>query len=112
MATPDNADPFALSSAEPWTHAATLAYLDANPLPVAFLWIDNTGAARSVHPRHKSVTGYGKWLKETPYFPGLYELIHGVLVLADAHAGTVGDADWLASELELRRPPQQVALFS
>lgn len=106
-----SADDFSLSAAEPWTHAATLAYLDANPLPVTFLWRDEKGAARPVWPRHTSVTSYGKWLKETPYFPGLYELIHGILVLADAHSGTVGDAAWLAAELDLRRPPIQPALF-
>jgi hypothetical protein len=54
-----------------------------------------------VRPRHTSVTSYGKWLEETPYFPGLFEEIHGILL----HARELGDADWLAAELLRRRPP-------
>lgn len=90
----------------PWDHAQTRAYLDANPLPVAFTWPDNDGHDRPVRPRHASVTGYGKWLQETPYFPGLFEIIHAVLV----HSAYLGDAEWLAAELERRRPPKQSAL--
>lgn len=91
----------------PWEHGDTRQYLDANPLPVDFLWADQDGAERPVQPRHKSVTGYGKWLQETPYFPGLFELIHGVLVLCP----DLGDAEWLADELNRRRPPKQEKLF-
>jgi hypothetical protein len=87
----------------PWDHARTRGYLDANPLPVGFHWPDEDGVERPVRPRHTSVTGYGKWLQETPYFPGLFELIHGILV----HAPMLGDADWLATEVARRRPPKQ-----
>ena len=87
----------------PWTKSDSRTYLDANPLPLTFLWPDDTGKARAVHPSHQSVTSYGKWLAETPYFPGLFELIHTILV----NAPDLGDAAWLAAELELRRPPAQ-----
>lgn len=90
----------------PWNQARTRAYLDANPLPVDFKWPDNDGTERPVRPRHTSVTGYGKWLQETPYFPGLFEIIHAFLV----HTTELGDAEWLAAELGRRRPPKQGAL--
>jgi hypothetical protein len=32
-----------------------------------------------VHPTYAVKGGYGKWLWETPYFPGLFELIHEIL---------------------------------
>lgn len=88
---------------QPWEHADTRRYLDANPLPPDFLWRGDDGVSRPVRPRHKSVTGYGKWLHETPYFPHLFEQIHAILVNATA----LGDAEWLAAELNLRRPPTQ-----
>ena len=108
MATDDD---FTLTGFEPWDRAATRAYLDANPLPPTFTWKHRDGGQRPVHPSHKQVTGYGKWLHETPYFPGLFELIHGILALSDAHTKTVGDAVWLAAELERRRPAEQPPLF-
>lgn len=92
---------------EPWTHKDTRAYLDANPVPVGCHWLDNNAVQRAVRPSHSSVTGYGKWLQETPYFPGLFELIHGIL----ANTAELGDADWLAGELDRRRPPKQPNLF-
>ena len=92
---------------EPWEPQNTVEYLTQNPLPVSFFWKDNEGTPRAVYPKHKSVIAYGKWLKETPYFPGLFELIHKILV----HARDLGDADWLAAELETRRPPKQPDLF-
>ena len=98
--------PALLPDFEPWEHADTRAYLDANPLPVGFLWLDDTRTPRPVLPRHTNVTSYGKWLAETPYFPGLFELIHKILV----NAPDLGDADWLAAELERRRPAQQPPL--
>ena len=91
----------------PWDKADTRAYLDANPLPPDFLWLDDEKKSRAVLPRHASVTGYGKWLAETPYFPGLFELIHRVLV----NAPDLGDATWLAAELNRRRPAAQPEIF-
>lgn len=91
---------------EPWEHVQTRRYLDSNPLPVDFAWIDDDGDLRPVRPRHASVESYGKWLQETPYFPGLFEIIHRVLVNASA----IGGADWMAEELNQRRPPKQEKL--
>ncbi len=95
--------PALLPDYQPWETKDTVDYLTVNPLPPDFLWTDDTGAARPVYPSHKSVTGYGKWLKETPYFPGLFELIHKILV----HAPDLGDGNWMAAELRRRRPPEQ-----
>jgi hypothetical protein len=88
-----------------WSKDDTQAYLQANPLPAEFRWthrdhkLDPDGGLRVVHPSHSSVENYGKWLRETPYFPGLFELIHGIL----AGAPDLGDAEWLAAELVARR---------
>jgi len=87
----------------PWEKANTERYLTANPLPLTFTWLADDGVERPVRPRHTTVTSYGKWLHETPYFPGLFELIHRVLV----NTPQVGDCDWLAAELNRRRPAQQ-----
>jgi hypothetical protein len=88
-----------------WSKDDSQAYLKANPLPVEFRWPHRDhrdapdGGLRPVQPAHKSVESYGKWLRETPYFPGLFELAHEIL----AAAPDLGDADWLASELSARR---------
>jgi kynureninase len=81
-----------------WTRDCTMAYLNANPLPVAFKWVHRDGGERPVQPAHRSVHGYGKWLRETPYFQGLFELIHDVLCRVE----DVGDAEWLAEEIRAR----------
>jgi len=96
-----------------WTSDFTQRYLDANPLPADFTWKHRDDVdwktPRPVHPSHKSVTSYGKWLRETPYFPGLFELAHQVL----ARSPDVGDAEWLAAELVKFRaePAHQVNIF-
>lgn len=76
-----------------------MKYLNANPLPVTFKWTHRDGGDRTVQPSHKSVTGYGKWLRETPYFQGLFELIHDVLTPLDA----LGDSDWLVAQIRRRQ---------
>jgi hypothetical protein len=82
-----------------WTRDDTMAYLKANPLPREFTWQHRDGGRRAVQPSHSSVENYGKWLRETPYFQGLFELCHDIL----AAAPDLGDADWLAAELAARR---------
>jgi hypothetical protein len=62
-----------------WTHADTIEYLRLNPLPPDFLWRHRDGKLAEVKPSY-SVQNFGKWLKETPYFPGLFELIHSILL--------------------------------
>ena len=84
----------------PWSHADTRRYLDEFPLPVDFLWPHSGGGERPVMPTHRQVTGYGKWLQETPYFQGLFEIIHLILARADA----LGDSAWLAVEVDKFRP--------
>jgi hypothetical protein len=95
-----------LPNFEPWDAANTRRFLDKNPLPLDFTWVDQDGDERPVRPRHTSVTSYGKWLQETPYFPGLFEIVHRVLV----NAPLLGGAEWLVEELNQRRPPKQEKL--
>lgn len=69
-----------------WTKLDTMAYLTANPLPTDFTWrrsdgrkdADNRGALAAVQPTY-AVADYGKWLHDTPYYQGLFELIHDLL---------------------------------
>ena len=62
-----------------WTREDTAEYLTANPLPSDFEWKHRDGARARVHPSYRTHGGYGKWLRETPYFPGLFELIHDLI---------------------------------
>ena len=66
-------------SAEPWTRDATMRYLNEYPLPRDFKWPHRDGGWREVWPTHRAITAYGKWLRETPYFQGLFELIHAIV---------------------------------
>lgn len=84
------------SAAFGWTRDHTMRHLNANPLPETFRWPHRDGGDRVVQPSHKSVAGYGKWLRETPYFQGLFELVHDVCARADA----LGDGEWLAAEIK------------
>lgn len=61
----------------PWTKAASQRWLSLNPLPASFQHADRHGVVRPVQPSHAQ--DYGKWLAETPYFPGLFEEIHDIL---------------------------------
>ena len=83
----------------PWTRDHTMQYLNCNPLPPTFKWTHRDGGERTVAPSHKSVTGYGKWLRETPYFQGLFELIHDILEPLDE----VGDGEWMAEQIALHQ---------
>lgn len=83
----------------PWTRDHTMLYLNSNPLPLSFKWTHRDGGERPVQPSHRSVTGYGKWLRETPYFQGLFELIHDILEPLDE----VGDGEWLAAQIALHQ---------
>lgn len=94
-----------------WSRDDTMHYLNANPLPASFRWRhrdDPPGTDRPVVPSHRSVTGYGKWLRETPYFQGLFEVAHACLEAAPE----VGDADWLATQIRAvdRAKPRQDSL--
>lgn len=75
-----------------------MKYLNTNPLPLTFTWTHRDGGKRHVQPSHRNVTGYGKWLRETPYFQGLFELIHDILVPLDEF----GDGEWMVEQIALR----------
>jgi hypothetical protein len=79
-----------------WTRDHTMRHLNANPLPETFRWPHRDGGERIVQPSHKNVTGYGKWLRETPYFQGLFERVHEICARSDA----LGDGDWLAGKIK------------
>lgn len=91
-----------------WTYADTAAYLKANPLPADFLWRKNEPTKHlplaqqplaGVRPTY-AVADYGKWLRETPYFPGLFELIHDLLF---SHPGLPDVATLAAQLTQIRR---------
>lgn len=88
-----------------WTLDASMRFLNAFPLPETFEWPHrDAGRDAPVWPKHSMVTGYGKWLRETPYFPGLFELAHECL----ADAPEELPADWLLNRLhELRARYEQ-----
>lgn len=65
-----------------WTREDTRDFLTMYPLPSDFVWPHRDGGKRPVQPIYRVSGGYGKWLWETPYFPGFFELIHEVLVKA------------------------------
>jgi hypothetical protein len=82
-----------------WTADATMRYLSAYPLPRTFTWPHRDEGERPVWPTHGAVTAYGKWLRETPYFPGLFELAHDLL----EDAPDEFDAEWLPAEIDVVR---------
>lgn len=80
----------------PWTLDATMRCLNEHPLPATVQWPHrDDGKDHAVRPSHGAVTGYGKWLRETPYFPGLFELVYELL----KDAPDEFDAEWLPAEL-------------
>lgn len=73
-----------------WTLDDTERYLREYPLPSDFRWphrdrdADGSEVLAPVLPQYRLHKGYGFWLRTTPYFPGLFEEIHQVLL-------TIGD---------------------
>lgn len=91
---------------EPWSQTDSRDWLTAFPLPVEFTWIDRDRVERAVLPSHRNLKGgYGKWLAETPYFPGLFELCHGILQRAPNTQPLT--PEWIAEELQKYRAPKQ-----
>jgi len=76
-----------------------MRYLNAYPLPDSLTWPHRDGGERPVRPSHGMVIGNGKWLRETPYFPGLFELCHDILEEAPEELGT----EWLPAQIEAAR---------
>lgn len=79
-------DDFLNIETQAWTPDHTEAWLKTNPLPVDFLWphrdknADGLPRLVPVLPSYQLHKGYGFWLRTTPYFPGLFEEIHAILV--------------------------------
>jgi hypothetical protein len=96
-----------------WTKEHTQAWLTGNPLPAGLRWHHRDGGVRTVTPRYRLTAGYGKWLRETPYFPGLFEAVHEILS-AIPNEAVLPAPDEVARRLDFSRennlPP--VSLFS
>lgn len=80
--------PALFSMPAPWSADDTEEFLNIEPLPAGFKWRLTKTSARAprgelvdVVPAHRDLA-YGKWLRETPYFQGLFELVHQVVVEA------------------------------
>ncbi len=74
----------------PWSADDTEELLNIEPLPAGFKWRLTKTSSRAmrgelvdVQPAHRDLA-FGKWLRETPYFQGLFELAHQVVVEAGA----------------------------
>lgn len=103
----------AASQPSEWTKHDTMAYLTANPLPTDFAWrrsdgrkdADGRGALAAVQPTY-AVADYGKWLHDTPYYQGLFELIHDLLFIA-ARLPEIHDLAAQLTTIRLEREGQQ-----
>jgi len=104
---PHDPEPLAPFVMPPWRDIQTEGFLTENPLPADFQWPDRYGKSRAVLPTYRISGGYGKWLHETPYFPGLFELIHNLLARAPDDAGM----DWLIARLDEHRPRGEQSAF-
>lgn len=99
-ANPD--DEFTLGIDLPvWTEIQTEGWLTEYPLPADFTWTDRYGTERPVLPKYRISGGYGKWLHETPYFPGLFEHIHEIIARAPAEQELT--PEWIVEKLAAYR---------
>jgi hypothetical protein len=91
-----------------WTLDDTERFLTGQALPSSFQWPHRDKAADGaeilapVMPSYRLHKGYGFWLRTTPYFPGLFEEIHAVL-LRWPDDSPMPDAEQLAEILNQRR---------
>jgi hypothetical protein len=102
-------EPLVPFTVHPWTEIHTEGWLTEYPLPNDFVWPDRYDKPRHCVPTYKIKGGYGKWLHETPYFPGLFEEIHRILALAPNDQ--LLSPEWLAAELDKRRPRGEQQAF-
>lgn len=95
-------DDFTLGAELPaWSEIQTEGWLTEFPLPADFTWADRYGVERPVLPKYKISGGYGKWLHETPYFPGLFEHIHAIIARASAEQELT--PEWIVEQLAAYR---------
>ncbi len=100
-----------------WTADDTEKWLAQNALPEDFLWPhrdplpDGNDNLQPVLPNYRLSKGYGFWLRTTPYFPGLFEEAHAVLLGMGAQLPEDGAdlAQRLTARLKLRG--KQTTLF-
>jgi hypothetical protein len=100
-----------------WTPDDTERWLTEYALPADFLWphrdakADGTENLQAVLPSYRLSKGYGFWLRTTPYFPGLFEEIHAVMLSLGEKLPEDG-ADLAQMLTERRRlRGQQTSLF-
>jgi hypothetical protein len=93
----------------PWLADDTEKWLTLNPLPIDFYWPhrdplpDGTVNMQPVLPTYRLHKGYGFWLRTTPYFPGLFEEAHAVILsLGDELPSPESLAAQLKTRLMLR----------
>jgi hypothetical protein len=101
------------STVRAWTRENSEAWLKDNPLPTDFLWdrvdkradgmkvVTSAFYPAPVIPDYRITKGYGFWLRTTPYFPGLFEEIHEILVMAPNDLPLT--PEWLAEQLLVRK---------
>lgn len=91
-----------------WTADDTEGFLTRQALPADFLWPhrdknpDGSDLLAPVMPSYRLHKGYGFWLRTTPYFPGLFEEVHAVLVHWPDDL-PLPDAQQMAETLTVRR---------
>lgn len=104
-----------------WTDKDVEEWLNDFPLPADFTWtrVDRTKDTKEkietpdtpVRPAHRGI-GYGKWLRETPYFPGLFEQVRDIILAVPAGANLPTAEDLAALLRSGHRPAgRQATLF-
>lgn len=105
-----------MSAMDFWTDDDVMRWLNDYPLPADFTWtrVDRTKDTKEkietpdtlVLPAHRGVA-YGKWLRETPYFPGLFEMVRDI-IQGLPEGAALPSPEQLAEQLKARqsRPPE------
>lgn len=99
--------------ANDWTDDDVMHWLNDFPLPADFRWtkVERTKDKERIEtpdslvlPSHRGVD-YGKWLRETPYFPGLFEQIRDIIFASDVLPTPEELAEKLYKLRETQLPP-------
>lgn len=97
----------------PWSRDDTEEWLTIEPLPAGFQWRLTKSSSRAargelvdVQPSHPDLA-YGKWLRETPYFQGLFELVHQVVVEAGDKLPTPEEVAAQLNRIRLQREAEK-----